>query len=452
MPDSSRAATWFLNKVTIKRFKDIAKSKKFAVKHFNEAAKGIGKPRATSFPSSTSNSCQSCFTIFNTKSKPSQCPSCQKFFHTFCLKDHNRNCKKLLPVSSVPSSSSTSHSASGLSTQSRSSMAFQQNLSNNSHTSLPASSPLVSSVPPSIPFSIPGLQTSISFVSAGSADSQVAATSSGPALPLRQQNPLPPAIVPNNISSSTTKLPAKPATKKKQGSIPTSASDLSIEILEKELAAAQTKIVLLDAQVKDKDQERAVLWARIKILEEKQNKEVLDKYFPHPEATVSGQSSSSSSPAAPSSSSTSFQSNPCPCTVPSTCSGSVFLLKPPCCQPRTHHHCQVQTHPQSHSESSHQATEMEKKLESAVKEIEQMKREFMEVKNLLISSKGSKHNTVPLVSGLDVLESTEDSPVNSAPSSMNASIASVEEFIVDPMSIPPGGSAQNLNLVPTIQQ
>ena len=95
---------------------------------------------------------------------------------------------------------------------------------------------------------------------------------------------------------------------------------------------------------------------------------------------------------------------------------------------------------------------MEKKLESAVKEIEQMKREFMEVKNLLISSKGSKHNTVPLVSGLDVLESTEDSPVNSAPSSMNASIASVEEFIVDPMSIPPGGSAQNLNLVPTIQQ
>ena len=55
MPDSSRAATWFLNRVTIKRFKDIAKSKKFAVKLFNEAAKSIGKPGATSFPGSNSN-------------------------------------------------------------------------------------------------------------------------------------------------------------------------------------------------------------------------------------------------------------------------------------------------------------------------------------------------------------------------------------------------------------
>ena len=477
MPDSSRAATWFLNKVTIKRFKDIAKSKKFAVKHFNEAAKGIGKPGATSFPSSTINSCQSCFTIFHTKSKPSQCPDCQKFFHKCCLKDHNRNCKKLLPVSSLPSPSlSTPHSASGLSTQSRSSMAVQHSNSNSSH---PASSPLVSSVSPSIPSSISGLQTSISFVSTGSGDSQAVATSSGvptlqppvlaapsmassptptpshtsgPALPLLQLKPLHPAAVPSCRSSSTTKLPPKPATKKKQGSIPTSASDLSIEILEKELAAAQTKIVILDAQVKDKDQERAVLWARIKILEEKQNKEVLDKYFPHPEAHVSSQSSSSSRPAPPCPS-TSSQSNPCSYSVPSACSGPAFLLQPPCCQPRPHHHCHMQAHSQSSTENSHQATEMEKKLESALKEIEQMKREFIEVKNLLISSKGSKPNPVPLVSDMDVAESTEDSPVNSDPTSMNASIASVEEFIVDPMSIPPGGSsAQHLNLVPTIQQ
>jgi hypothetical protein len=113
----------------------------------------------------------------------------------------------------------------------------------------------------------------------------------------------------------------------------------------------------------------------------------------------------------------------------------------------------MQAHSQSSTENSHQATEMEKKLESALKEIEQMKREFIEVKNLLISSKGSKPNPVPLGSDMDVAESTEDSPVNSDPTSMNASIASVEEFIVDPMSIPPGGSsAQHLNLVPTIQQ
>ena len=75
----------------------------------------------------------------------------------------------------------------------------------------------------------------------------------------------------------------------------------------------------------------------------------------------------------------------------------------------------------------------------------------MIVKNLLISSKGPKSTTVPLVTVLDAAESTEDPPDDSPPDSMNDSIASVEEFI-DPMLIPPGGSAERLNSVLTIQQ
>ena len=490
MPDSSRAATWFLNRVTIKRFKDIAKSKKFAVKLFNEAAKSIGKPGATSFPGSNSNSCQSCFLVFNTQSKPSQCPSCQKFFHKCCLKDHNKNCKKFLPVSPLPSASlSTSISASGSSSNSRSLSAVQPNLSSNSRSSLLPSSPLVSSVSSSTPSSIPGLQTSISFVSPGalSGNSQVATKASGipqqqPSLsappPLllssspsssptsglglltSQQLPLPPVGTINNTSSSTTKLPPKPASKKKQGSVPTSASELSIEILEKELATAQTRIILLDTQIKDKDQERAVLWAIIKILEEKQNKEVLDKYFPQPKVPISRQSSSdlpcaSSLPSAPSScASTCPQTNPSHCSVPSMCAGSVMMLQPSCCQPPLHHHCQMQTktHYQPRTESSHQATEIEKKLESAVKDIGRMKMEFIELKNLLVSFKGSNPNPVPLARDLDVSESPETATNCCAPPSMNVSFASVEEFMTDPMLIPPGGSAQHLNLNLTNQQ
>ena len=91
-----------------------------------------------------------------------------------------------------------------------------------------------------------------------------------------------PAVLPLNLGSHVSIRPA--VSKKKQKSIPTSSADHNTEILEKELSAAQTKIVMLDSQVKDKDQERAVLYARVKILEEKQNKEILEKYFPHPEA------------------------------------------------------------------------------------------------------------------------------------------------------------------------
>ena len=131
--------------------------------------------------------------------------------------------------------------------------------------------------------------------------------------------------------------------------------------------------------MKDKDQENAVLWARIKILEEKQNKEVLDKYFPQPGVPASSQfpsnsSSSSSSPSASSSCpSTCALRNTSNCSVLSTCAGSLMMLQPSCCQPPLHHHCQHQQSKtyQPSTESSHLGTEMEKKLESAITEFEQ---------------------------------------------------------------------------------
>ena len=69
MPDSTRAALWFLDNVKIVRFKDIAKTKKFAIKTFNDAAAKIPKKRVPNTHNLNPNSCQSCNNIFKTQSK-----------------------------------------------------------------------------------------------------------------------------------------------------------------------------------------------------------------------------------------------------------------------------------------------------------------------------------------------------------------------------------------------
>ena len=106
MPDSSRAALWFLNNVTINRFKEIAKAKKFEINNFNEAAKSCTGPK----PTLRNGSCQSCGNVLIGKAKPSQCVSCQKYFHkSTCLKDHVKSCKSppFLPSLPVPTPSAS---------------------------------------------------------------------------------------------------------------------------------------------------------------------------------------------------------------------------------------------------------------------------------------------------------------------------------------------------------
>ena len=57
------------------------------------------------------------------------------------------------------------------------------------------------------------------------------------------------------------------------------AEQARIEFLQAELAAAQTRIVQLDANVKEKDQRVTILQARLKIFEDEQAKTIHDKYF-----------------------------------------------------------------------------------------------------------------------------------------------------------------------------
>ena len=93
------------------------------------------------------------------------------------------------------------------------------------------------------------------------------------------------------IQSSSPDLPSiapvqPPNTKNKNGkkkttkSVTVSSNDTNTQFLQKELAAAQARIVQLDATIVDKEQQAEILLARVKILEEQQNKHVFDKYFP----------------------------------------------------------------------------------------------------------------------------------------------------------------------------
>ena len=92
MPDSSRAALWFVNNTIITRFNDQAKAKNYSINRFNEAALRMSKKAETSNNDNLQNVCQACHTIFNTQSKPCCCNNCSKYFHKTCYKEHSKHC------------------------------------------------------------------------------------------------------------------------------------------------------------------------------------------------------------------------------------------------------------------------------------------------------------------------------------------------------------------------
>ena len=66
---------------------------------------------------------------------------------------------------------------------------------------------------------------------------------------------------------------------KKSKSVPTS-QELSTTFLQRELSSAQTRITQLDASIEEKERRIAILLARVKILEDRDNENTYNKYFP----------------------------------------------------------------------------------------------------------------------------------------------------------------------------
>ena len=240
MPDASRAALWFVNNVILVRFKDQAKAKNFAIQNCNETFRKDAQTVNNHTKTSTepNNSCHSCNLVFNTKSKPSLCEKCAKYFHkTNCLKDHVKTCHGVKsdispgfsslpvpPVLSVPTYTSNSSA----------------------------------SVSPGTGPNFSGLRTTLTFVP----ESFSASTMPVGSIPALQ---------------SATKATVK---KKQKPPFPTSEAETKVEFLQTELNAAQARIVQLDSSILDKDRRVAVLMARLKVLEDANNKDVFDKYFP----------------------------------------------------------------------------------------------------------------------------------------------------------------------------
>lgn len=204
-------------------------------------------------------------------------------------------------------------------------------------------------------------------------------------------------VPPVSVSSSQ-----KTSKKKPKPFVAVSAEQTRIEFLQAELATAQTRIVQLDASVKDKDQTITILNARLKVLEEKQATTIHEKYFP--------------------------PKNPfLPHTTQPSCSSQQVCCHHPPVQCYHAPHPYPQPHP-SHGSSSDQNINSTLqssilKLEEKVNSLSEDTKAMQSVLQNFIRPNESQANEAP---------TTDPDPVQSEVEANNdESIESMEEFIFD---------------------
>ena len=219
--------------------------------------------------------------------------------------------------------------------------------------------------------------------------------------------------------------------RKNKTSVPITAEQARIDFLQAELSAAQARIVQLDASIVDKDQRVSVLMARLKLFEEKQTKDIYDKYFPANENQQ------------PAHSTTVPPTHP-PC--PPRCHSRFcppHPTPPDCsCSGHRHHpcHCQTQSQPQNSPARSHAANGVVDTIKNLTHEVSEIAKDTKLLKALM---KRLGHVPQPPASdetfqtGASTSESQDDLTVPTAPSSprqagpSNESFASINEFISD---------------------
>ena len=232
-----------------------------------------------------------------------------------------------------------------------------------------------------------------------------------------------------STSQSSTRQP--PRKKSKHTDI--SGRDFDIETLERELSAAKTKIVTLDTELKDKVQECSALWKRIGIFEERQNSEILDRYFPkHQDPSHSkadGPSSNtdhSGAPPPPASCLCSLQACPCMCH------------RHPCFMQHSSCHSQFRHHFSPCTETSPKSAISE----ATIEDVEYLKLQVNHIKDIL-SNQGNKINDEHGPASSNVPAPTSVPPLTNP--DHEVSLASIEEFIVDPFVNPVPSTSDHLN-------
>ena len=428
MPNKQRSPVWFLDTVLLPKFKDLAKAKQFEIKKTNSAILNSELSRVSSSPrtphphdpSSLSNVCNTCSKIFDTKSRPSACNICGKFFHKVkCLKDHMRACKPQLQPSSADFPSTPQVSQTTLSPRTRPLPPSASNAAITSSASTTDLSTNTSYIPP--PARMAGLQTLVSFVPNTSSGNTPPVSSA----PTQSQPTFPEAS-----------LNQQRTNKKKQKLPPITNDQARINFLQTELNAAQARIVVLDKTVVDKDQELAVLWARIKILEEKQNKDVLDKYS----LNRSG-SNHKSSP--------DLSSQPSPTCTSSAPPHCCYRLLPPCSRTLHQEHCFSSCHHPRTVFAGDEFTDLKKDVNEIRAELTNIKSTILQ-QTKTVPTHSTINPTLPSVQSQSNDASILLSDTKAPCANNDDSIASIEEFMTDIHE-----NDDNLPLnqyVPTIQQ
>ena len=261
------------------------------------------------------------------------------------------------------------------------------------------------------------------------------------------------------LPPSTSSLPSPPSSqvsakskgKKKQKSpFPTSDAEAKVEFLQTELNAAKARIVQLDASVEDKDRRVSVLMARLKLFEDKQNKDAFDKYFP----TESNQHDNKTTPSARSSSTSPQPCQQSSCYPPHASKCSSHCSPPPlcCCHQRTTH-CHQNSQTFKSSPCQCKATKEFNLKDIELKEISdkidtvnlntEMLKTMMEDKNIKTKSINEHNHNIDEAQTEAI--TTEQN--------LDESIASVEELIPDIGDLPGKPSSQQvLNwILPTNQ-
>ena len=310
MPDSSKAAVWFHTNVVVGKFRDLARVKQYAVKNTNDAINQMSRHPSSSSSNTTlsgSNACQACNSIFRYNAAPCRCDKCGKVFHKKCFKDHKKECRgaatppssraSLTVATSNPTASILTPTTTVSSFVSSSSFSPPRQPPNQSQTVVTSRSSIIYVSPntsqSASQMSLPVVTTCLAVSSSNTTSSLVSnisnttlTTNNSLVYPIMISNTSPtniqpairiPSSLPSQLPSSN---PRKVNRKQKQTKEVPTDHDTAIEFLKNELKTAQTRIVQLDFEIKDKDQKISILLARNKILEEKKNEDLMNKYFP----------------------------------------------------------------------------------------------------------------------------------------------------------------------------
>ena len=289
--DKKRASVWFLQNFLLKSFSQVAKDRTVDITKFNNAVKGIVTNHVEKV--GRQERCHVCEIPFTGRLLKQMCSVCKERFHKTCLQSEQHLC--LGAGSSVPQHGQ--HTASSLhprppaatapAPQSKDPSALSLSREQSSQQSvlfIPAAPP--ANKPPDIapPQTIPPVsEVSLDVTTPVVPTSTLVSPTPPPALPS------PPLYAVTTVSSTrttTTTAQSSQARVKKNASkyFPTlDETGFELECKKKLLATAHAKIQELETDITKLTKTNHILTERIKMFENKNEKEMYDRYFPvHP--------------------------------------------------------------------------------------------------------------------------------------------------------------------------